>query len=181
MGGFQIKVDMPVIIFKQREFTRALREEVQTQMRQAAREFLRAVINRVPIDTGEARGTLLPLGRFLRVSVPIDVLNAKANKNPDTGEINAPLLFDFETTGKGEYFTVQMQLFHFWWNDFFTHNYENPQIDPPWHSIEDGVKAFMDYIKTDGYKRLPRLKEFLFVSRIKVDGGSVFTLPERPI
>lgn len=172
---------MPIIRFKRREYTTFMRAEVQTQLRQAAREFLRAVIKRVPVDTGEARGTLLPLGRFLNVKVPIDPKSSKPNKDAGTGEMNHPLIFDFETTATGEYFTAQIQLFHYWWNDFFTQTYSNPQVEPPWHSIDDGVDAFMNYIKTEGFKRLPALKQFTFVANVVVNGGNKFTTPERPI
>ncbi len=181
MGGFKIEISYPVVKFKRHEFTVALRAEMQTQLRQAARAFLRAVIKRVPVDTGEARGTLLPLGRFLNVHVPIDPKSFRQNKDAGTGEMDNPLIFDFESTEKGEYFTAQLQLFHYWWNDFFTQSYVNPQIDPPWHSIDDGVAAFMDYLKTFGLQRLPRLKDFTFVSEIKVNGGLKFWLPERLI
>ncbi len=181
MGGFKFNPTFKVIRFKRREYTDWLRSEVQQQIRVAARAFLRAVIKRVPVDTGEARGTLLPLGRFLNVHVPIDPKRQQNNKDAGTGEIEHPLIFDFESTDKGEYFTAQLQLFHYWWNDFFTQNYVNPQIDPPWHSIDDGVDAFMEYIKTEGIRKLPQLKDFLFVSEVKVNGGLKFWLPERAI
>lgn len=181
MSSFGVKLELPVIRFDQKQFTIALRADLQTQLRQAARAFLRAVIKRVPVDTGEARGTLLPLGRFLNISVPIPNAKPIPNKDAGTGEMENPLIFEFESTEEGEFFKAQLQLFHYWWNDFFSQHYTNAQIDPPWHSIDDGVDAFMAYIKTEGVRKLPRIKNFCFRAYVKVDGGNIFRLPERPI
>ncbi len=182
MSGFKVKMDIPEMHFKQKEFSAYFRSEMQIQMRQAARAFLRAVIKRVPVDTGEARGTLLPLGRFLNVAVPISPKRSENNKDAGTGEMNSPLIFDFESEDTGEYFTIEaLQLFHYIWNEFYAHNYSNPQIEPPWHSIQDGVDAFMEYLKTYGIKRLPKMKDFIDVTRIVVNGNSKIRMPGRKI
>ncbi len=52
-------------------YTKTLDKSMNVQLRQAARAWLRAVILKVPVWTGMSRGSLRPLGAFLRVAVPI--------------------------------------------------------------------------------------------------------------
>jgi hypothetical protein len=64
--GFKIKV--PTV---KGSATRSLEQVSEVVLRQAARSWLRAMVKAVPVWEGTARGTLKPLGRFLRVAVPI--------------------------------------------------------------------------------------------------------------
>lgn len=152
---FEIVILAPEFTFDEKRFLKTYREMAAIQTKQAARAFLRAVVQRVPVDTGQARGTLLPLGRFLRVAVPISSTNERENKNPETGaQGDKQLLFRFPSYSTGEFFEIEPQLFYYWWNDFYSHNYPNSPNPTPWRSIEEGVEAFLLYMRTTAIERM---------------------------
>lgn len=155
----------PTYKWNSQKFNQTLRTKLTVQVRQAAREFVRAAIVKVPIDTGEAIGTFLPIGRFLNVSIPILNNHPTEKKNPETGSSEEKrLLFTFSSNQYGVYFEIDWQLFHFWFNEFFHHNYPNAQIETPWHSMEAGRDAFLEYMRTVAVERLPKLKDFIEVT-----------------
>jgi hypothetical protein len=158
---FKISFKAPKFGLRQ-GYTKTVKEYLRVQIRQAAREFVREAVVRVPVDTGQARGTFLPLGRFLNVSVPIPGANAKFNKSEDTGaEPQNQLLFRFTSTKTGESFEIDPQLFYFWFNDFFAHSYPNAQLPTPWGSLEAGWEAFMEYMRVVAPQRFPRIEKFI--------------------
>lgn len=167
----KIQFKAPKFMWNSGKFNSVLHAQLRVQIRQAAREFVRAAVVNIPIDTGQARGTFLPIGRFLNVSVPISGNTPLKNKNPETGadyqegdpksNYGEPrkLIFTFPGNQYGEYFQIDVQLFYFWFNDFFSNKYGGP-----WDSIEEGRKAFIEYMRTTAVKRLPKLKDFIEVS-----------------
>lgn len=165
---FKVSFSVPQFILNPQKFHKTLRNNLQIRIRQAARAFVKAAIVKIPVDTGEARGTFLPLGRFLNVAVPIGG-EPRRGKSAQTGSSpNKQLLFTFGSEELGEYFEIDWQLFHFWFNDFFTHHYPKGQLPTPWGSIEAGKQAFMEYMKTEAPRLMPRLNEFIEVRRFKV-------------
>jgi hypothetical protein len=166
---------LPSFEWDSKKFNEALRTAVSTQVRQAARAFVRKAVVKVPVDTGQARGTFLPLGRFLRVSVPIGGASPKANKSSNTGSSGTnQLLFRFTTEKNGVYFEIEPQLFYFWFNDFFAHNYPNGQLPTPWQSLESGKKAFLDYMQNVAPTKLPKLKDFVIMSFFDLNANGRF-------
>lgn len=138
------------------------RRYVMQQLRQAAREFVREAIVNIPVETGQARGTFLPLGRFLNVSVDISDANPLANKNEYTGSMSdKKLVFKFSDTAKGASFEVAPQLLYFIYNDLFAHNYPNEQIPTPWESIQKGWDAFEEYTHNVAPIKFPRITTFI--------------------
>lgn len=173
---FSITASLPVFKWDSKKFNRALLASLSTQARQAARAFVRAAVVRVPVDTGQARGTFLPLGRFLRISVPIGGAQTKPNKSPATGSMgDRQMLFRFETQERGVFFEIEPQLFYYWWNDFFAHNYPGGQLPTPWQSLEEGKKAFVTYMKTIAPTKLPKLKDFVIMSFFDLNANGRFT------
>lgn len=173
MFKFQFKA--PKFIWNHDKFTRTLRHNLQVQVRNAAREFVVAAVEKIPIDTGQARGTFLPLGRFLNISVPISGNSPKQNKSPQTGaELDKQIIFSFPSNQYGEYFQIDWQLFYFWFNDFFEHQYL--KSNTPWESIEAGRLAFIDYMRNVAPAKLPRLKDFIEVSYMDASFGGEFKL-----
>lgn len=165
----KLKLTMTAPKFEAGKYTLALERELFVQMKQAARAFLEAAIVHVPIDTGQARGTFLPLGRFLNRVVPIEGNTPKPNKNPETGASNKnKQVFQFVADAKGQYFEIDSKLFYFWFNDFYT----NELRGTPWKSLEEGRKAFLLYMKNVAPSRLPRLKHF--ITRESVNYNSRF-------
>lgn len=51
--------------------SKTLRRNSEQILRETARTWLRFMLTEIPVETGMAKGTLKPLGQFLRVAVPI--------------------------------------------------------------------------------------------------------------
>lgn len=143
------------------KYTEALEEAIETQIRQAAREWLRAVIPKVPVWTGTARGSLQPLGRFLRVAIPISPVARRKGMGPEVGASKGT--FKFQRRGRRFVFTASSTVDHFIQNNF----YQAPtppfhlKEPTPWKAFEAGDEAFIRYIKANLVKRIPKLKEFI--------------------
>ncbi len=175
---FSISITLPKYKFNAEAYSRSLYTSLNVQVRNAAREFLREMVQHIPVDTGQARGTLFPLGRFLNVAVPTNGADPTRTKSPSTGsQSQNMLLFDFPESEDGVYFEIQIQLFYFWFNEFFQHNYPNAQLDTPWESIEAGKKAFISFMKKEAPKRMPKVKDFITVTQVDLTQGGVFFPP----
>lgn len=136
-------------------------EALKREMRNAAREWLAAVIPRVPVWTGTSRGTLLPLARYLRQSIPISPLVSKEGKGPGLGETLGGFEFDdagnqytFEFTNFLEYFKFNDQ------NDASAHGFHLTH-HTPWEAFEAGQKAFEYYVETYLPQKMPDINDFL--------------------
>jgi hypothetical protein len=148
-------------------FTKTLDKTMEVQLRQAARTWLRAVILRVPVWTGTARGTLRPLGQFLRVSIPISPVKFKKGFGPDVGARKS--LYDFSKRGTTYAFEFDQELAYYSLNDFFQVNL--PLRNPtPWGSFKAGEAAFNKYIATELPKRLPKVEDILTQTEIHIGG-----------
>lgn len=155
--------------FKIGLFNAALRKAAEAQVRQAAREWLRAVIPRVPVFTGTARGTLIPLGRFLKVAVPISPVAIRSGQGPDVGAaMTRPYYFHRE--GDRHYFRFNTDVAHFIQNEFY--HAPNPPFrlknPTPWNAIIEGNLAFESYMKTTLPQRIPKIKDYFKFKTVRV-------------
>lgn len=151
-------------------FTKAYQEAAETQVRQAARAWLRAVIPKVPVWAGTSRGTLQPLGRFLRVAVPIAVKVTLPGKGPSIGAAKSE--FKFIRDGKRFYFRWGMDVEHFIQNEYYgaPPNIQKRLKNPtPWNAIKSGEDAFKEYMETLAKQRLPRLKDYIKFDAKRID------------
>jgi len=150
------------------KYTQALEDAVETQMRQAAREWLRAVVPKVPVWAGTSRGSLQPLGRFLRVAIPINPLVQRKGAGPNVGASKSS--FKFERIGRRFIFSVSTGVDHFIQNNFY--EAPNPPFhlkEPtPWKAFEAGEEAYLKYIKENLTKKIPKIKNFIRYKTIVV-------------
>lgn len=152
--------------------TKALEEGIAVQIRQAMREFIREVIKKVPVYTGMSRGALKPIGRFLRVQIPIKP-DAGAKRHPEKtvakGEQRGG--FVFYDRGLNQSATVKISVTHYLINEFYNNPGNLPLRHPtPWGSFEAGRKAFRAYLKANLVKKVPRITNFVAKTRVrKVD------------
>jgi hypothetical protein len=142
---------------------------LQVQMRQAARAWLREVILHVPVWTGMAKSSLKPLGRFLRVAIPITphprAVPTK-HKNMALGEQQQE--FGFENSGALYSFSWTTDVLHYQLNEFHTSSL--PLIHPtPWRSTHFGALAFQRYVADILPKRIPNAADFIRSSYLRVD------------
>lgn len=147
--------------FDDKKFSDKFISQIQVEQRNAARAWLTAVIPKVPVWAGTARGTLKPLGRFLRVAVPISPVVVKPRLGPEVGAAKSS--FKFARRGKRFIFLVENDVDHFIRNNF--HEAPNPpfklKTPTPWNAYEAGQEAYEAYIKEVIPKKLPRIKDFI--------------------
>jgi hypothetical protein len=139
-------------------------EALKVQMRNAAREWLKAVIPKVPVWTGTAIGTLQPLGRYLRVAVPISPVVERENKGPGFGDALGG--FDFDDAGNTYTFEFTNFLAYFKFNDQNNANAYGFHLthDSPWHAMDAGQAAFEKYIEDVLPQRMPNIADFIVVT-----------------
>jgi hypothetical protein len=158
---------------------------IRALIREAAREWLRAMIIRIPTWTGHTKGSIKfargangNLSRYLNVSIPI-VPHPRAAGQISRGKNAA-------SGGRlGRYsFTVQNHVYKFYFrsdvvyflhNDFFARTDRGAggqQIEAPWGSAEAGAEAFHQTLGR-GKKNFPRLEDAIIKTRIPFGGINV--------
>lgn len=163
MPGFVM--ELMDLKFDVKGFRKTVDAALQTQLRMAAREWLRAVIPRVPVYTGMSRGTLQPLGQFLRVAVPISPVASRPGYSIEGGA--AASSFSFTKEGAYYYFTWNNEVLQYQINEF--HRVPLPLRHPtPWRSLDAGRRAFDAYVKNTIPKRIPRVNDFIRADSIIV-------------
>jgi len=154
-GRFKVKGRMPK--FNINGFRADINKLGEQELKEATREWLREVIKAIPSWTGTARGTLVPLGRFLKVSVPNSarISNRKSKKIQGTtfqlGRAAGAQYgqdFDFTQSGFRFQFNYTINLPYIWWNSFGSpvKNLRNPT---PWSAIQNGTRAFGAHIREE--------------------------------
>lgn len=169
-----IQIDMTVetLEFDFQTFNEKLLEAIGKQMRNAARAFVRAAIRNVPVWSGMSRGTYLPLGRFLRVAIPINPRAGVLDKR-DVGERLTMYSAQDSFVRNGNVFSFRFGHFvkHYMYQEFF----RGPSQTSPWKSYAAGRAAFLRYWEDIGINRLPTIYEFMIVSTVQVTGNRVIT------
>jgi hypothetical protein len=177
MPGFRFEAE--VIRLDHKAFSKTAIETLEVQMRNAAREFLRAAIPRVPIDTGMAVGSFLNIGRFLRVAVPRGpgpysrkhpnwkkpqtYTHFDGTKMPKTPESGASLSTQpedaFQRNGGEVSFDFRSEVYHYILNDVGI-------VHGPWQSFSHGRAAFERYTREILPTKLPKVYEFIVKNTI---------------
>ena len=150
-------------------FSTAWKQALETQMRQASREFLRAVIVRVPVYTGMARGSLQPVGRFLRVAVPIRP-DPRARLYPDKNPGRGRALGGFNFSNKGGFspnLSINIGVLHFQLNEFRSSKLKL-RHPTPWRSFDAGRAAFRAYLRRNLAQKVPRINSFVVRTRVRI-------------
>lgn len=148
------------------KYTRSLNRALGIVIREAAREWLRAVITSVPsrggfpVLTGAAKSTLAPLGRFLRVAIgdtsPVGKLDRRSEgekassfKITDDKTASSDFVYEFEWSN---------DILHYYLNEF----YQMPTVaSSPWHSLDAGRAAFIKYVEENLPKRIPNIADYI--------------------
>lgn len=155
-GGFKI------LRFNKRKYNKTLDEKLGSLLRQAARIWLRAVLTSVParggfpVLTGEAKSTLVPLGRFLRVAVPVrPVEGDKRSKGESSQSFKI-----IDDTRSGRKF-----IYRFEWSNSVLHYYINEYFGlipfAPWNTTEAGAAAFTSYLEQELLRQVPNLLDHI--------------------
>ena len=163
----RFKMNAPTFKFDEKKFTDAFKKRAEVQVRQGMRAFLRAILekNLPPELTGEARGSLIPLGRFLRVAVPARPRKGQKNRVArGTAQGIKPIV---KSTKTGFSIRFGTRVEHYVRHDAKggTGNFQTPR---PWNSFKIGTEAFNNYILANLDKFKPALKEFVKVTQKEI-------------
>lgn len=165
--------------FKRAEFSEAFKTAIKLEMRNAAREFVKAALPRVPVRTGFARGTLLNLQDAIEMTAASNPASFKKKlaKRPSK---NSPL------NGKLEYYEGVLKTpdnargFSTPTNRVFTNNgkawsfnydntvlyYELNDAKYQWLSYKFGEAAFIDYLERVGMQRIPAITDYIIRKKL---------------
>lgn len=158
-GGFRI------MKFKDREFRVTLDRVLGQIIREAAREWLRAVLVSVParggfpVLTGAAKSTLAPLGRLLRVAVPVSPVSGEKDRR-GLGESSQQFkIVDDKIHGNKRYeysFEWSTDLLHYYINEFYG-------VIPyaPWNTTGAGEAAFVSFVEEALNRRVPNIADYI--------------------
>lgn len=151
-------------------FSRDMQKTLAHACEEGLREFVYAVERRVPVRTGEARGSLGPLADYLGITLDLSgvkVTNEK-NHNPEAGAAQT-------TFGVPEFtiapfsFSVRIHIGtpHY---QFLESNASDTQPDAPWRSFEEGKRVMENFIKTYIRDNLPKVRDYFRRFPIKIGG-----------
>lgn len=168
----------------------AVDKVVDREFTEAMRQFLRAVVERVPLYTGMSRGSLLPLAHFLGIAGTVDVIGAKPRRGKSISEgIRRGREFSYKKV-KGLYtFTFNNKVIHYRINEFQSfaraaRQYVDGDGDihilkrpmplkgpplPPWKSFQAGSRAFHKHMR-GVIKKLPKVRKFLLSEKVSPGG-----------
>jgi hypothetical protein len=158
------------IDFDKVSYTKTLDRVLGQIIREAARQWLKAVLTSVPerggfpVLTGAAKSTLVPLGRVLRVAVPVRPVPAKGRNVVVDRRADGIQSQQFTLTSKNfEYeFSWSTDLLHYYLNETF------PMLQvkyTPWESVKQGNAAFITFLEAAIQRRLPNVADYIEIRR----------------
>jgi hypothetical protein len=140
-------------------YQRDLDAALRLQLVLAARAWLRAVITKVPSWTGQSRGSLQPIGRFLAINVPAPVSPTAPGDRSGLGQSQS--MFSFTSSNGLHLMHWETHVPHYLINEYY--QVSLPLIDPtPWFSLEAGERAFYAYCQTQVIQHLPNPANYFY-------------------
>ena len=143
----------------EQRITRTLDRVLSQVIREAARKWLRTMITHVPVETGMARGALQPLGRLLRVAVPI-----RPRRKPYFSKLEGTVSEPSAGADKSEFEIIDDRnrltdmLYSFTWTTNVLHYYLRQFYNGSALAGEDAIreaeKAFFDHIESTIDRRI---------------------------
>jgi hypothetical protein len=178
------------IRFDNQAYNQALRDRMKIQVRRAVSDWLKAVIEFVPVSTGMARASLKPLGDILDVDVfdaqtigNDPIRKASPTRNLELGEAVGEYQAHFQGNQYSYIFSFEILIPHWQYNEFgflseehkaanvhIRYGYVAPQVFPPWQSLEHGKEAFQSYMRDRLKEALPKLKDYMVFTKVRIDG-----------
>lgn len=161
-GGF-----LPELNFDEISYKKTLDKKLGVIIREAARLWLREIITHIPVETGMAKATLQPLGRFLRVAVDV-----RPKRKPYYSDLEGTVQFDGAGRLRQKFiltddksnplnfiyeFEWSTSVLHYWLEEF----YRGAALSGP-EAIDAADSVFITYLRTEVNKRIPDLSEFVY-------------------
>ena len=122
---------------------KAINNEIQKILRTAARVYVLEAYKSVPVDTGMARGTLVPLAHAVGANIPISPKRSLPNKNAGAGANRS--FADFRQEGSKHIFEWSTNVFHYYLNERFP---LRSNYNAPWKSLKAGSLKVKQYLRS---------------------------------
>lgn len=158
--------------FDKEKYLKQFESKMAVQNRNAARAWLRAALPHIPVRTGMAKASLIPLARFLNVGILVQPVDFPSRVFEGVASSDEPSSM-FESNGKGEFlFQFTINVLHYLLNEFAVYgmgpylNPIDPTIQPPWESMEAGRLAYIAYVQSEVTRNVPRIREFIYATKI---------------
>ncbi len=165
--------------FKRAEFSESFKKAIKLQMRNGAREFLKAALPRVPVRTGFARGTLLNLADAIGIAAssnpiafkkklakrPLQDSPVNSIKEYYLGVLKTPEAARGFSTPIGRVFTNNGKAYSFNYDNTVLYYEINDEVYQ-WKSFELGSAAFIDYLEHVGLQRIPAISEYIIRKKL---------------
>lgn len=176
--AFRMRLRLTDIKLDPNKWSKAVDEAIQRLVKKAAVEWLKAVIKKIPVYSGFAKGSIANaegfngnLSRYLREAVSISpVKNApkwyyhpgRSGRIRKTAENAGQFAHYTFTSGQHKFgFFFRSDVVHLIINNFFKS--VSPTSD--WQALEAGRKAFSHYIRENIRGKIPKIKHFLIKSQ----------------
>ena len=146
-------------------YTKTLIKNIEKLQRKAIQEFIRAAVPLVPVLTGSAAASLLPLAQSVGASFPIIPTESRPGRGIGFGVSSQNYFWGFKDNKFILEFTTEVPWYSLW-DTPPTPPPGNPskaQVSPPWGSLDAGVEAYLRIMK-EGLKDIPNVFEFVFDS-----------------
>lgn len=149
-------------------YTRAIDDYIRRTHLAGLRAFVNAANVKVPVFTGQARATFVPLAKLVGTQVIINPRAVRKDRSPATGaakQIFKLIGSKFDYRLKFDLTDPSLQYYDFLDN--------NPGRSPtsPWDSFEAGRQAYKKVTKERLAKgKIPKVKNFVVFTRIKLNG-----------
>lgn len=159
MPVFKGKVS--IIRFDEKGFTHALDRAVKEAYRIALKAFLKAALDRIPVKTGMARGSLRPLADFLGESIDLSSSKPTRIHNADAGADQT--IFDMSEFEFPTYkVKIKIGTLHYKLHEYLFEIYNvrinRYVISEPWQSFEYGREAFKEALKAN--LKVPKMAKY---------------------
>lgn len=167
---FKITMAMKKVDLNVKKFEEDLSEALANEIKEGTRAFLKAVLTKVPVYTGQARGSLKPVGQFLNMNISIRPTKGAVKKHPNVKPSDGEKFgsIEFIKNGLNVKVTITQHLMHYLINEFHdVSNSINLKRDVPWNSFEVGRLAYIEYMKTHLKKRIPIIANYITFTLIK--------------
>ena len=174
-------------------YTQVFVDAMATQLRAAAAAWVKAILLKVPVYTGAAKGTFVPLTRVLSrfgVSNPyVGPVNEAAAHKITTGTVLDGVHYSLGYHGAQQYgqsffdlpkatnfatsltftFAFSNNLPYMLWNDIYpAPAWLHLPSNPPWQYLNAGLDAFRNYVAVELPKYIPGIAPYITVQVVSV-------------
>lgn len=159
-------------------FTQKLHANMATLWRGATRAFIEEILKQdlIRVDTGMSKASLIPLGRAVKMVTAIraGINPIRDSRKGVTYENGTPsgqyVSGDFKTAALGEKIGEKSYILNFgsptrpvfvFEFKILVYQYLIGENNRGWHTLETGQQAFLQYLRANAVKSVPKLAEWL--------------------